>query len=411
VAFFVDFIAVGFFFYSYSVFFKSLAAEFGGSRLGVSAGLALSNGIGALIAPFLGRALDRHSIKRIMAAGALLVSAGFLALSRIDSIWEFYLVLGTLVALGISSMGGLSSSKLVANWFVKKRGTALGVATMGISLSGMIMPPIATALIDGFGWRGGFVAYGFGTALLVLPVVLLFVVDRPEDVGLLPDGEVRPPSPGPEAPAPVALHTREIARMPDFWLLAVFFGLNFCAMSAILVHMVPYVTDLDIDAYRAATVISLSAGAGVLGKVVFGTLADRLDLRFAPILSTSTQLAGLALLMASSQFGWLCAAGVVFGFGMGGVVPLQGALVGQLFGRESYGKVMGLMRPIMLPLHVSGLPIAGAVYDQTGHYRAAYTLFLLLYAISIVVVLFLQRAPRRRARASALTPSRPAVID
>ncbi|MEE3109631.1 MAG: MFS transporter, partial [Pseudomonadota bacterium] len=138
VAFFVDFIAVGFFFYSYGVFFKALATEFGGARFDVSLGLTLVNAVGAVLAPFLGQALDRYPIKYVIAAGTAAMSLGFCLLSLVTARWQFYLILSTLLGFGLNAMGGLATAKLVANWFDRGRGMALGVATMGISLSGVL---------------------------------------------------------------------------------------------------------------------------------------------------------------------------------------------------------------------------------------------------------------------------------
>ena len=127
VAFVVEFVAVGFFFYSFGVYFKAIEAELAGSRLGVSLGMMATSAVGAILAPFVGRALDRYPIKRIMLIGAVALSFAFALLSRVNTIWQFYLVLGTFVAFGMSMMGGLATAKLVANWFHARRGTALGI--------------------------------------------------------------------------------------------------------------------------------------------------------------------------------------------------------------------------------------------------------------------------------------------
>ena len=114
VAFFVDFIAVGFF-YSYGIFFKSIAAEFGDSCLDVAIGITITQGVGAVLAPFIGRALDRYPLKRIMALGALSMGAGFSLLSVVQSPFQFYL-LSIFVGFGAGAMGQLATSKLVSNW-------------------------------------------------------------------------------------------------------------------------------------------------------------------------------------------------------------------------------------------------------------------------------------------------------
>src|SRR5690606_1023977 len=178
VTFVVDFIAVGFFFYSYAVFLLPIAHELGdGSRLGANTGLALVNTVAAGLAPWVGGALDRFPIKRIMTIGAVLSATGFACLSLVQSMFQFYMVLICLTAVGTGMMGQLATAKLVANWWVAKRGMALGIATMGVSLSGVIMPFVTTWLIDQYGWRGSFQVFSVMTLLVVVPVVLFYVVD------------------------------------------------------------------------------------------------------------------------------------------------------------------------------------------------------------------------------------------
>ena len=396
VAFFVDFIAVGFFFYSYSVFFKSIAAEFGDSRLGVSIGISVTQGVGALLAPFIGRALDRFPLKRIMAAGAVSMGTGFLLLGLVQTPLQFYLVLGVFIGFGAGAMGQLATSKLVSNWFVLKRGTALGIAATGISVSGVLMPATTAWLIGEFGWRNGFVAYGVITLVIVVPLILRLVVSRPEDLGLLPDGATEAATLPPPKPA---LRTSEYIRNSNFWYLLITIGLLFCIQSATLIHMVPQLTDRGIDLISASVIASSTALFGVMGKLIYGALVDRWDVRWALWLAIAFQVAGqLFMLFGSGYSGFLIGASL-FGFGMGGIVPMQGAVVGAAFGRESFGRVLGAMRPPMAIIHLLGVPFAGWVYDSTGSYEPAFLTFLGLYAVTTLVVLGIRvetRSARRR---------------
>ena len=396
VAFFVDFIAVGFFFYSYSVFFKSIAAEFGDSRLGVSIGISVTQGVGALLAPFIGRALDRFPLKRIMAAGAVSMGTGFLLLGLVQTPLQFYLVLGVFIGFGAGAMGQLATSKLVSNWFVLKRGTALGIAATGISVSGVLMPATTAWLIGEFGWRNGFVAYGVITLVIVVPLILRLVVSRPEDLGLLPDGATETATLPPPKPA---LRTSEYIRNSNFWYLLITIGLLFCIQSATLIHMVPQLTDRGIDLISASVIASSTALFGVMGKLIYGALVDRWDVRWALWLAIAFQVAGqLFMLFGNGYSGFLIGASL-FGFGMGGIVPMQGAVVGAAFGRESFGRVLGAMRPPMAIIHLLGVPFAGWVYDSTGSYEPAFLTFLGLYAVTTLVVLGIRvetRSARRR---------------
>lgn len=389
VAFIIDFIAVGFFFYSYSVFFKYLSEEFGGVRFNTALGLTIVNAVGALISPHLGRYLDRFSIKKIMTAGAVTVSLGFVLLSQITALWQFYLILGTFIALGTTAMGGLASSKLVANWFLLKRGTALGIATMGISLSGLVMPLVATWLIESFSWRGAFLSYAACTFFLVSPIALFFVINRPEDIGQQADGITTPRDNESFTPSPQQQKTttRDILTTPIYWQLAFIFSLQLACLTPTLTNMVPYATDKGLSVYDAASILSFCAGVGVLGKLVFGWLYDHYSPKLAMLISVATQLCGLILLMRADNYLLFAVAASLFGFGMGGVVPLQGATVGGLFGRDNFGKVMGILRPSMLPIHVLGLPVSNLIFDFYGSYQYAFYLFIGAYLISTMLIL------------------------
>ncbi len=418
VTFVTHFISVGFIFYSYGVFFKALAADFGGSRLGVALGLTIMNVVSGVLAPFLGRALDHGSVRRIMTLGAVLTSLGFLAVSRIGALWQFYALLGSLLAVGSAMMGGLAGSTLVARWFVERRGMALGIATMGISLSGLVMAPVATALIATIGWRTTFVLYGIATASLAIPLIWLFVVNRPEDLGLEPDGHRQGPHPI-EAEEPMlplapgdqiidhAAHlewsARGALRDPNFWVIAVVIGLNFTSNGAVLTHIVPHATDIGFQPLEAAFVLSTIAGLGVLGKVLFGWIVDRVEKRLALWLSMALQAFGVFLIIRARAYPALLRAGAVFGLGMGGLVPLWGSLIGAGFCRDAFGRVMGLMSPVMIPVMIPimsfGIPFAGYVFDRSGSYATAFNSFVGIYAVAGAVLAFLrlpQVEPGRR---------------
>lgn len=397
VAFFVDFVAVGFFFYSYGVFFKAIAVEFGDSRLGVALGLTVTSAVGAVAAPLVGRALDRYPLKRVIGVGATAMSIGFLGLSLVRTPLEFYLVLGIFIGFGASSMGNLATSKLVTNWFDRKRGTALGIAATGVSMSGVVMPFVSAEIIESYGWRQGFAAYGLFTLLVVVPVVLRFVISRPEDVGLRPDGALmieKLDSPSRGVARPASLSMREVWRDRNFWSIVATFSFVFCAMSATLTHMVPRLTDMGHSLSLASLVMSLCAGLGVVGKLSFGWLGDKLPLRRVVMLVLIVQFLGQLIMYMNSDLVVFAFGAALFGYGVGGVVPLHGIVVGKTFGRERFGAVLGLMRPAMFPIQILGVPFAGWVHDTTGSYALAFQVLLGVYALAAISV-STYRAPDR----------------
>ncbi len=406
VAFFVDFVAVGFFFYSYGVFFKAIAEEFGGSRLGVSIGLTITSVVGSLAAPLVGRALDRYALSRVLGVGAVSMTIGFLVLGFVRTPLEFYLAIGVFIGLGASGMGSLATAKLVANWFVRRRGMALGIAATGISVSGVLMPYISAAIIEGFGWREGFLIYAAFTGLLIVPLVSLLVISRPEDIGLRPDGQLKE-EPGSATATPASDQSlsqgtagQSVLRERNYWVLVVVVGLLFSSSGGTLTHMVPRLTDAGVSLAGASLVMSFSAVFGIMGKLSFGWFGDWWRGRTAIWFAIVCQIIGQVVMALTVDVVFFALGAAIFGYGMGGVVPLQGTLVGKLFGRDRFGKAMGAMRPAMLPLQVLGVPAAGFIFDTTGSYDGAYVMFLVFYLLAAVAAFFFvepKRGARRRA--------------
>lgn len=393
VAFCIDFVAVGFFFYSYGVFFKAIAEDFGGSRLGVAIGLTVTNAVGAIAAPYVGRALDKYPLRNVMGIGALFMAFGFLGLSFVQNELQFYLVLGLFIGFGASSMGNLATSKLVTNWFDKRRGTALGIAAAGVSLSGVIMPYISAELIENFGWRQGFLVYSAFTFLVVVPLIFRLVISRPEDVGLRPDGampikfddgSILPPV----EKSPPKMRLLELFKEHNFRMIVLTFSLLFCSMSATLTHMIPRLTDFGYTLVEASLVMSLCAGFGVVGKLSFGWLSDRLSVRKVMAIVIFMQFTGQYLMFSSLDYLTFAIGASMFGYGVGGVVPMHGAVVGKTFGRDRFGAVLGLMRPAMFPIQILGVPFAGWIFDVTGSYDVAFQVFLGLYFLAALAVSF-----------------------
>jgi len=248
------------------------------------------------------------------------------------------------------------------------------------------MPSFAIWLISEVGWRGGFQVYAVLTVAIVVPLVAAFVVNRPEDKGLLPDGEIREPhQPLREVPRDVHWRTADLLRDRNFWAIAIAFALVFSSLSAVLIHLAAYASDLGITIHQTAWIVSAAAGSGALGKPVFGHMIDRFDARITICASFGGQLLGLMLLMGGDDFGSVLVAAMIYGFSMGGVVPVHGAVTATAFGRLSFGKAMGLLRPVQIPIHMLGVPLAGWIFDTTGSYEIAFRIFAAFYLVAIAV--------------------------
>lgn len=421
-------VSVGTTFYAYGVFVKPLVDEFGASRLAVTLGLTLAMIAQGAIAPFLGRGLDRHSPRAILIAGVLLEAIGMLLLGRATAFWQIGVLFVGAIGVGSYLFSPLATSAVVGRWFSRRRGQALGITALGSALGGMLAPPLVNAAIEALGWRGAASAMGGALLLLVVPIAVV-LVRQPEDLGLTPDGDAADPSstpaslaasirsshgddPPPPAPAtdprtpdPAAGATASPApttgtllRARNLWAITIAIGFTYCPVSLLLAHLVPYGTDLGLEPARAALVMSGFAFGAAAGRLPFGWLADRVDLRIAVWIMLAWMGIGFGGLLGEPGFERLFAAATAVGFAVGGTIPLWGALTGAAFGRHAIGSAMGLMNLLMLPFSIAGAPIAAWVYDRSGSYQVAFASFLVCFVLGAGAIGFLrvERAGAKR---------------
>ena len=393
---------VGTVFYAFGVFFRPLSAEFGWSRALTSWGFSLAAVLGAFYAILLGRLVDRYGPRPVQLFGVAALGAGFLVLATTTSLAQFYLAMALPVALGSASLGPVSSNTAVARWFVKRRGTALGISTAGISMGGVVFVPLTQLFIDRLGWRHAFVALACIVVATGLAPIALWMRRSPESMGLRPDGEASTLS-----ERDVGLVEREMersvapsdaVRSREFWLIAVAFGLTVSGLSAILLHQIPYLLDQGVSPHVAASLLGATAAVGVVGKLGFGRLIDRLDHRRVILLCFGLQALGVGLLFFATSPAVLVLYVLLYGYAMGGNATLQATVVGEAFGRGHYGAISGRMSPIIVTLQALGVPLLGWIRDHTGSYRAAFVMVLFTTLLAAACISGIRRFPERIAR-------------
>ena len=383
---------------AYGFFVTPLAVEFSASMAHLGAGLSLFMLTGALIGPVLGPALDRGGARTYMLAGVGAMLLGMWALSRAGSLAQLGAAL-MLVSAGVLLYGPLPVHWLVVNWFVARRGRALSLAALGISIPGFFVPVLTAWLIDALGWRSALIALGLGAAALVVPVLIAWVVSRPEDVGQAPDGEIRTAlDASRETVRAPRLRPRELLADRNFWIIAV--GCGLVATAPILngAYLVRHMEQAGISRQGAAFVMSWIAGFAVLGKLLTAALADRIDKRMLTWGLVALQLAAWAAILPDPSYATMLVAGVGFGLGVGGFVPLPALFIGTWFGRAAFGQVAGLMSPIRLPITLSIVPSGGWLADQSGGHAATFAAAIAVALAGALLLLFL-RAPRVREAA------------
>jgi sugar phosphate permease len=389
-----------------SVFLKPLSADLGISRGTFSLIRSGEILIGAAAAPVVGTLMDRYGGRWLMAAGGLISGAGFICLGQTRDFIQFMLVRWLLVTPGDSLMGSLVVNVSIARWFVRMRGRALAIASMGHGLTKVCMPVIAAALMLYIGWRGSWVVFGVFALLLVVAPAVLFMRRSPEEMGLLPDGGPMEAREAAAAPSKrryakrtgadnVEWSRREALRTPVFWLIAVTFGVAQIGVTGLNLHVFSYVTDQGHPVLVAATVMSVIAVMQFSTPIVWGMFADRMDNGVLNTAKCALQGAGLLLALSLPGMAPLYAGFFIYGIGMGGTAILAETIWADFFGRASLGKIRGMGSLVTSVFSAGGPPFFGLLFDYTQTYYLSFSLFIGMLFISAVLSLYL-RPPTKR---------------
>ena len=370
-------------FSAYSIIAAPLKAEFQPSNMALMFGLTITSLASGLLSPLVGTAIDRFSIRHLMCSGIVLLSIGFLMLSFTTSMTQVIIVYGLFMALSSVLLGPLSGSALLSRWFTQRRGMAMGIASSGGAIGGLIIPPLLHGLIEGLDWRTALQLFSGGIFLLISPIVILLVVNRPADRGMAIEGADSTPAILPANLEMQKLATKQILRHPTFWLISLMIGSIFCAPIAVVSNMIQIVTTKGIDTGHGALLISMLSGAGFAGKLICAGLIDRVNLRLA--IATVLGMIGLSLIvfLQADGFALLAAATLILGLSSGGGVPIWSLTLSRIYGPERIGQIMGIMTFVIMPFTLLSPPAYGRVFDQTGSYNTAFlgTFGLIAFAL------------------------------
>ena len=370
--------------------FEPIANEFGWSYTQVSLAASLRGLEVGLLVPVAGMLMDRWGPRRLVFGGVILSGLGLMLLSRINSLTMFYASF-ILISTGVSTATTTLLMTVVANWFRKKVGLAMGIAASGVSFGGLLIP-FVTGIIDTFGWRQAMIIMGLGMWAIPLPLSLL-LRHKPEQYGYLPDGEdyrsvLDDDHSRPETSEEVNVRAKEALTSWTFWIIAIAFLCQVLPVSAVNTHIMPYLSSIGIARSTSSFIASALPLLTVIGRVGFGWFGDRVDKRRVAALALAlTSLGVLILGYTSSGRNWVIMAFIiVFGIGWGGAVPMLSGLLREYFGRERLGTIVGFAGSVMMVGVITGAPLAGWVFDQWGDYQLAW--FILAGVVGVATILF-----------------------
>jgi MFS family permease len=375
----------------FSVFITPISADLGISRTSLSSAYAGATLVAAFGLPYVGRLVDRFGVRRVLLVVALLFGIACFAFGRVDNILLLALGFGALRFLGQGSLM-LCSANLVAQWFSRKRGFALSLMALGFSASVAIHPPLAQWLIDQVGWRETWLWLGLISWALLLPLILLLIQNKPEDLGLVPDGRVADDLPRIDR-ADVGLSASQALRTPAFWIIALSFATFSMSVTGLFFHQVAIFNNRGISSQTAAQLFPVSALTMVVAMPLFGRLLDRLPTRPMFACAKLTMTAAMLTLVMVQGVASAIAYSIVFGINNAAIHTHISYLWPHYFGRRHLGSIQGTAQTIgVVGASIGPIPL-GAAFDLFGSYRGALLLLSVLPVLCALAILFM-RPPR-----------------
>ena len=376
--------------YAVSVFVDPIIEDLQWSRTLVSALYTAGSLTAALAMVLVGRLLDRYGARTMMVAVVLLFGLVVAGMSLVDHPAHLYLGFAGIRTFGQGSLT-LIPTTLVAIWFVRLRGRAVSLTTLGMAASTAAFPPFIHWLVSNFGWREAWVVLGITAyALLLLPSLLL-VRRSPESVGLLPDGAGREPSSRSETETPttfeVSWRLGEAVRTPAFWLLMAAMSSPSLVSTALMFHHISLMGGRGVEAGTAAAVLSVVAPSVLAGSFAAGFLSDMMPNRYIMAAGQCFHALALVLALTISDTWQAFLYGAVLGLGGGVTMTTSAVIWANYFGRRHLGAIRGVSQMGMVAFAALGPLPFSLLLDLAGGYTRVFFALIAFPAISALAAL------------------------
>ncbi len=390
--FLVMFFATGFYTYALPLVVPPVIEEFGSDASTINSLFSIVMILGAVVSPIAGPLVDRWSARGLLLIGVSALVAALLGLSFVQSDTAFVIVGGVLLGVMGPLCGPMAGSAVISRWFTATRGRALGIAAIGTSIGGFVIPRALGVAMESGGWREGLRGLAIAVAVVTVPLLLFRFWDQPADREL--EAEAAPAQQGTaNVSTDEPMTSGEILKRREFWLFTTGLSLFLACYMGTLANLGKYFSDAGLDSASAASLMSYVAVGGVIGKLGFGYLADRIPLKLgfgAAIVATGAALYILTLQPAYAGF---ALATFLLGIATGGILPVWNAIVPALFGLQNFGRAMGLMAPATSLVSAPTFLIIGFVRDSAGSYTPVFQGFIGVLLLALLVILPL-RVPR-----------------
>jgi len=365
-------------------FFAPLSQEFGWGLATLSSAAALNMMVWGIFQPIMGRLIDRVGPKPVIVASAALMGLAFLGGATLSTVWEFYLYYGILAAIGFAGCGSMANSVLVSRWYVRGRVKMLARSAMGMNIGQLLILPLTGWLIVASGSRGAFLTLGVLMLVVVVPLVLFVTHSSPAHLGQAPDGdELSTFTP------PKSASLGEAVRDGDFWAATIGFVTCGYSLYLVVMHLPRFAVDLGASASTGGQVLGLAAAASAVSMWTCGQLAGRTGKKKLLLALYVVRALSLAFLATASEIWHLYAFALIYGISSMPIIPLKTGLIGDLFGANAMGSILGTVWFLHQVLASLAVFLGGWLRVETGSYAAAFwsaAVLLLLGAVSTSLV-------------------------
>jgi MFS family permease len=396
----VEFTVIGFLFYSFPVFWPYLISELGVTESQLGMVTAFYFVPVAILAIFIGRALDKYSVKNFMMIGSIIYAFGLFSLSFINSFWSLMMIYLTILALGSIMMGNLAVAKLISNWFDKNAGRALGIAAVGISFSGVVLPLVVDPLLDLVGWRNVYIIFASVVLFIILPLIFFIVIDDPNSVNQVKDGIKRDIE---DELLPQEMSSKDLLSKKVFWIISLAFAFQFLSMMGVIAFLPIHASKMGLDEIwnilgfpvkQYVFAYALAAFGGVIGKLIFGYLMDIMKAAYPSMIAMSLQATGIFGFTYFSEPGIFFLSAFIFGIGYGAATPLMTVCYLRTFGSHNLGKARGISSPIVAPLQPIGILITSILIGFQDTYFVAFNTMGCFALVAVVLASQIQESKK-----------------
>ncbi|UCD59101.1 MAG: MFS transporter [Candidatus Hydrogenedentota bacterium] len=398
----VMFLLYGMVLNTFGIFLKPIVGDLGWGREALSRAMAVGAIGMAATAPVAGRLIDRLGAKPVMIAGTLMIGFGIVVASRISAPWEIYLIYA-FIGCGLACATVIPCSLIISNWFVARRGMAMGIMAMGTSTGGMLMAPVANWIILNYGWRTAYVFSGTTILIAGTPIIVFLLRTHPSEVGLTPyvNSDVAPET----AENNWGLSIRESFLSRAFWQIAAVMFIIGVVTSGLGVHCVAHFTDLGHSPTRSAFAWSIVMGVMTAGKFSFGPVADRWGAKNAMAGSCILISVSIVILALARPYTLAVVFAILYGFGVGAPLTIYPLLTGNALGMRNFGAIYGILTLISILGAAIGPVVLGVAFDIQKSYLSVFYVFVVLMALTAVISALISAAPQRAGIAYEAQPA------